>query len=47
MFRHEAKSLYLSQAIQKKLAESPDSDRYIAEALSWAERFSAERPEDI
>lgn len=47
MLRHEAKSLHLNRAIQKKLLESGEVDRYISEALAWAERFSAERQEDI
>lgn len=46
-FRCEAMSLAITQGIFKKVSTSDHPDIYIRAALGWAERFSAQRPEDI
>lgn len=47
MYRHDAKSLALFQAIQAKLAADPQRRDKLEAARDWARRFSRERPEDI
>ena len=46
-FRFEARSLALTLAAYKKIRESAQPREYVCQALTWAERFSKERPEDI
>lgn len=46
LMRHDAKSLALFVAIQKKLANAPDRQARLQSALDWAVRFAKERTED-
>ncbi|MBU2806945.1 MULTISPECIES: hypothetical protein [Acidithiobacillus] len=47
MMRQDAKSLALFRAIHAKLLMEGDQSPYLRVALTWAAKFSKERPEDI
>ena len=47
MMRQDAKSLALFRAIHAKLLMADDQSPYLRVALTWAAKFSKERPEDI